>query len=257
MSRSSSVTELARGQPPRRVVTRAQPRRGRQGRTGGGTNYAAIVDRATAFHFVWNAASKRGIAAVASYYAASRASAGAPRIDAVPGAWEGERSSSGGAIAMRLMPTRRVALFALTASRCTSPSHSAVVWSGGTAVPGADRLRGRSSPTSVASGDLDGDGWDDLVVACFPNSLSVLPGNSEGLFGTAKQYAIGPPPTFAWGRSALRGAGRCERRRGILDVAVADSADEAILHLQRQARRWIPSAGAARLPRGAHGRRAG
>ena len=48
-----------------------------------------------------------------------------------------------------------------------------------------------SGPDGLAIADLNGDGKPDLVTANYTsNSISVLPGNGDGTFGTAQTYAI-------------------------------------------------------------------
>ena len=49
-----------------------------------------------------------------------------------------------------------------------------------------------AGPSSVAVGDLDGDGTPDLVVAdALANTISVLLGNGDGTFQAPRQFAIG------------------------------------------------------------------
>jgi hypothetical protein len=54
-----------------------------------------------------------------------------------------------------------------------------------------------SRPRAVATGDFNGDGRPDLVVANrhFDGSLSVLLGNGDGTFQTAANYAVGSAPS--------------------------------------------------------------
>jgi hypothetical protein len=50
-------------------------------------------------------------------------------------------------------------------------------------------------PISVASGDVNGDGYPDLAVAnTSSNSISLLLGNGNGTFGTETEYATGNGP---------------------------------------------------------------
>ena len=52
-----------------------------------------------------------------------------------------------------------------------------------------------NSPQSVAIGDLNGDGYSDLVTAnAGTNNLSVLLGNGDGTFNTAVTYSTGVSP---------------------------------------------------------------
>src|SRR5262249_28794327 len=54
-----------------------------------------------------------------------------------------------------------------------------------------------TNPTSVAIGDLNGDGKLDLAVANFgSNNVSVLLGNGSGGFAAATNFAVGAFPQF-------------------------------------------------------------
>ena len=47
-------------------------------------------------------------------------------------------------------------------------------------------------PSSVAVGDFNGDGWDDLVVAnLYSDNVSVLLNNRDGTFAAARNYPVG------------------------------------------------------------------
>ncbi len=73
-----------------------------------------------------------------------------------------------------------------------------------------------SSPFSVATGDVNGDGQPDLAVANFSsNNVSVLLGNTNGTFAAAVNYAVGVQP-YAVTIGDLNGDGR-------LDLAVANN----------------------------------
>src|SRR5260370_42672145 len=51
------------------------------------------------------------------------------------------------------------------------------------------------SPVSVAVGDFNGDGVQDLVIANFgSNNVSVLLGNGDGTFQGARNFAAGASP---------------------------------------------------------------
>src|SRR5256712_3196603 len=64
-----------------------------------------------------------------------------------------------------------------------------------------------SSPTSVAVGDVNGDGRPDLVVANASSSdVSVLLGNGDGTFQAAQSFAAGRGASVAVGD--LNGDGR-------------------------------------------------
>ncbi len=53
------------------------------------------------------------------------------------------------------------------------------------------------APSSVAAGDLNGDGKLDLVIANFDaGTISVLLGQGNGKFATAVDYAVGKQPAF-------------------------------------------------------------
>ena len=65
--------------------------------------------------------------------------------------------------------------------------------SGGFAAPA--RFATDYSPQSIAVGDLNGDGNQDLVTANSHNDVSVLLGNGNGGFAPAVQFAVGVGPT--------------------------------------------------------------
>lgn len=72
-----------------------------------------------------------------------------------------------------------------------------------------------AGPTSIARGDVDNDGRDDLVVANeATNDLSILPGNGDGTFGTELRVPAGAGP-FSVALGDLNGD-------GAIDLAVAD-----------------------------------
>ncbi|MBL8990554.1 MAG: VCBS repeat-containing protein [Phycisphaerae bacterium] len=73
-----------------------------------------------------------------------------------------------------------------------------------------------SSPFSVATGDVNGDGQPDLAVANFSsNNVSVLLGNTSGTFAAAVNFAVGVQP-YAVTIGDLNGDGK-------LDLAVANN----------------------------------
>ena len=52
-----------------------------------------------------------------------------------------------------------------------------------------------ANPRDVAVGDLNGDGWVDLVAANeLPGTVSVLLNDGDGTFGSASAYPVGPGP---------------------------------------------------------------
>jgi hypothetical protein len=97
----------------------------------------------------------------------------------------------------------------------------------GTFQPTVTYSTGAYQATSVAVGDVSGDGIPDLVVASECLSLgqfgactgdgvvSVLLGNGDGTFQPAVTYDVGAPVTYSVAIADLRG-------NGILDLAVAD-----------------------------------
>ena len=69
-------------------------------------------------------------------------------------------------------------------------------------------------PVSIATGDLNGDGKDDLVVTNLSNTASVLINNGNGTFATKVDYATGVDP-FGVAIGDLNGDGKA-------DLAVAN-----------------------------------
>ncbi len=77
-----------------------------------------------------------------------------------------------------------------------------------------------SEPASVAVGDVNGDGIEDLVVANFhSNNVSVLLGNGDGTFKTAVDYPVGNGP-IAVALYALTG-------NKIQDIVVVNETDSS------------------------------
>jgi VCBS repeat protein len=79
-------------------------------------------------------------------------------------------------------------------------------------------------PTSVAVGDFNGDGVQDLAVANFnSNNVSVLLGNGDGSFQAARNFGVGFNPV-----SVAVGDFNCD---GVQDLAVANfnSANVSVL----------------------------
>jgi hypothetical protein len=104
---------------------------------------------------------------------------------------------------------------------CTFPSGDGVsILLGnpdGTFQPLVNYGAGKQMPITLAVGDLNGDGVQDLVTAndqFANNSVSVLTGNGDGSFGTATVYTAGQAPN-AVAVGDLNGD-------GVLDVVVAD-----------------------------------
>jgi FG-GAP-like repeat len=83
-----------------------------------------------------------------------------------------------------------------------------------------------SHPSSIAVGDLNGDGHPDLAVAnaysdIFSSTVSILLGNGDGTFRPQTEYAVGDYP-FAVAMGDLNGDGR-------LDLAVANESSNNTL----------------------------
>lgn len=114
-----------------------------------------------------------------------------------------------------------VAMFAQAQSSESSQQRS----SGGSTFIVAPTVHLSASATSVASGDLNGDGKLDLAITSKGSgSVTVLLGNGKGGFARGVEYAAGKQPGNVL-LADLSGAGK-------LDIVVTDSATGSILVLR-------------------------